>query len=217
MIREAATDLFELRRRQRNGVRVRGDAVPKILYVEDALGLGHLVEGGFHESSVVAVGDDRQQAHLIGRWAKPAVTMPDETRLDALTAAVIAQDGAAFSEAFTLAHRSGYTLDLAPVLAAALFGEWHHRHEEVAQALQQLREPASVDALFRAATQILAYKYDDGAAFARKCTWALADIGTDDARERLRHLATLPKPLGGYAQRRLAYWNEELNRKGARR
>lgn len=216
MVREAATDLFELRRRQRNGVRVRGDAVPKILYIQDALGLGHLVEGGFHEGSVVAAGADRQQARLTERWAKPAVAMPDETPLDALTAAVIARDGAAFSEALTLACRSGYTLDLAPVLAAALFGEWHHRHEEVAQALQQLREPASVDALFRAATQVLAYKYDDGAAFARKCTWALADIGTDDARERLRHLASLPEPLGGYAQRRLDCWNEELDRKGAR-
>lgn len=140
--------------------------------------------------------------------------MSDNTLLDSLTAAVSAEDGAAFSAAFTLAHRRGYTVDLAPVLAAALFGEWHHRHEELAQALQQLREPASVDALFRAATQVLAYKYDDGAAFARKCTWALADIGTDDARDRLRDLAMQPEPLGAYAQRRLDCWADELDRKG---
>jgi hypothetical protein len=142
--------------------------------------------------------------------------MTDSTLRKALTAAIHAEDGRAFSAAFSLTHQRGYTADLAPFFATALVAGWNYCHEDLARALQLLHDPSTVDALSCAATMALAYADDDGDAFARKCTWALADIGTDAAQDRLRALANQPAPRGGYAQRRLNRWTAELPRKGPR-
>jgi len=49
---------------------------------------------------------------------------------------------------------------------------------------------------------------------ARKCTWALADIGTPSARSLLETLATNDNEIiAHYAQKRLEQWNS-VNRKG---
>jgi hypothetical protein len=56
--------------------------------------------------------------------------------------------------------------------------------------------------------------YDDRHALARKCTWALADIGTPAARAHLEGIAHRGDPeLAVYAQERLANWESELDRK----
>ena len=70
----------------------------------------------------------------------------------------------------------------------------------------------------RAALTRLPYvDYDNGYALARKCTWALADIGTVDAQERLRQLASCEDPeVAGYAQHRLDNWTAGLARKTVR-
>jgi hypothetical protein len=44
-------------------------------------------------------------------------------------------------------------------------------------------------------------------ALVRKCTWALADIGTPEAKARLQDLAkSLNAQIAGYAQKRLDRW-----------
>jgi hypothetical protein len=95
---------------------------------------------------------------------------------------------------------------------------WHTRHEDIARALQRLRDPRTVDALFSAALSRHDYlAYDEFFGLARKCTWALADIGTIEAKRRLEQLAGSENPMiAGYARKRLGRWEEEMDRKGAR-
>jgi hypothetical protein len=57
---------------------------------------------------------------------------------------------------------------------------WRPRHEDVATALQKLRNPVAVDALYTAAIARHDYlAYDELFGLARKCAWALADIGSN--------------------------------------
>jgi hypothetical protein len=104
-----------------------------------------------------------------------------------------------------------------PALIELLAAPWHTRHEDVASTLQSIRDPRSVDALYRAALVKLPYlEYNDSEALARKCTWALADIGTPEARARLEALTTqADETVADFARRRLTRWDEELDRKGS--
>ena len=135
-----------------------------------------------------------------------------------LLEAIAARDADAFELALNSAFRADLPGDLADVFAEALLMPWHHSHEDLAGALQDLKDPRSIDALFKAAHSRHDYlDYDEFYGLARKCTWALADIGTLDAKERLQQLARSPNAtITGYAQKRLDHWQEELSRKGCR-
>ena len=103
----------------------------------------------------------------------------------------------------------------AQIFAALLAERWHQKHEDLAIALQLMRDPGTVEALARAARSKFEYFYDESHAFARKCCWALADIGTRAARDRLRELAECEDAeIRGYAQKRLDRWATEMPRKG---
>ena len=104
----------------------------------------------------------------------------------------------------------------APALILLAEASWHQRHEDVVRYLQQLRSPAAVDALERTAFSIHEYlAYDEDFGLARKCTWALADIGTPAAHQALTRLADCNNPtIAGYAKKRLDNWQKELPRKG---
>jgi len=93
--------------------------------------------------------------------------------------------------------------------------EWHTRHEDVVSALQQIGNASSVAALERVAHAQYEYlSYDDGFALARKCTWALADIGTNEARAALERLSQSQEALiAKYAHKRLTSWTNEMSRK----
>jgi hypothetical protein len=76
-----------------------------------------------------------------------------------------------------------------PVLCELLVADWHTRHEDIARALQLLRDPAAVPALRRAAELDFPYReYDEFRALSRKCMWALIDIRTDEAVRALESL-----------------------------
>jgi hypothetical protein len=106
-------------------------------------------------------------------------------------------------------------LDVVPTLITVLSSPHHYLHEDIALELQHRRDPRAVDAL--AAAALLKFDYlafNNSYAFARKCTWALADIGTTAAREKLRALAqNSDEEIAGYAQKRLDNWDDELSRK----
>jgi hypothetical protein len=108
--------------------------------------------------------------------------------------------------------------DIVPTLIALLRAGGHYQHEDLARWLQDLRDPRAVDALYEVALTKHEYlAFNNSYALARKCTWALADIGTREAREKLRLLAGGDDPeIAGYAQKRLDSWDEELGRKGPR-
>jgi hypothetical protein len=121
-----------------------------------------------------------------------------------LADAIRLQDGAraetaifrTFSRLHPLHARSLMVLAEAP---------WHHRHEDVVRALQDLRSPSAVDALERVAPAVYNYlDCDNGFALARRCTWALADIGTPEAHQALTRLAACENPvIASYAEERL--------------
>jgi len=103
----------------------------------------------------------------------------------------------------------------APALIVLADADWHFRQEDVVLALQQLRSPDAVVVLERCTFSVHEHlAHDEFFGLARKCTWALADIGTPDAREALARISNCDNPIiAGYAKKRLGHWEEELNRK----
>lgn len=104
----------------------------------------------------------------------------------------------------------------ASILIRLAEAPWHQRHEDVVFALQGLRSPEAVNALERTAFSKHEYlAYDNSHALARKCTWALADIGTPEAHQALTRIASCSdETIAGYARKRLDNWQLELPRKG---
>ena len=82
---------------------------------------------------------------------------------------------------------------------------WHRQHENVASALDEIRSPISVEFLYKAILlkhDCLAW--DENFAFERKCVWALAKIGTLEAKEKLNQLKNCDNELiSGWAKKRI--------------
>jgi hypothetical protein len=112
--------------------------------------------------------------------------------------------------------RCALDVDMVPRILHLLALPWHRQHEDLIGWLQQLRDPRAVDALHAAALVDHEYlDHDEFFGVARKCTWALADIGTPEALSKLRLLAASSNPLiAGYAQKRVDAWDAEAPRKG---
>jgi hypothetical protein len=97
--------------------------------------------------------------------------------------------------ALYLAFRFDLSRSWTSLLAGLLDEEWHTSHESLATALQDIRDPSTVEVLFRTARKRLDYlAYDDAFALAVKCIWALHDIGTEAAIEKLTLLALSEVP-----------------------
>jgi hypothetical protein len=144
---------------------------------------------------------------------------PTEAQLQAVTrleSAIHLQSGALAEKAVSEAFAVGLHPLYAQYLIFLAEVPWHSRHEDVVLALQRLRSPAAVGALERTAHAVHAYlAYDDGLALARKCTWALADIGTPEAHQALVRLSNCENAIiAGFARKRLNNWQRELKRKG---
>jgi hypothetical protein len=94
---------------------------------------------------------------------------------------------------------------------------WHTKHEDMALLLQEKKEPSSVKALSEAALMSLEYLgHDESYGFARKCTWALADIGTVESKRALEKLSTNSNEhIAMYAKKRIDNWEQEKGRKGS--
>lgn len=139
--------------------------------------------------------------------------MPSPAEL--LADAVRRRDADDLEDHLDEAWSQGLGPEVVPALCAALQARWHARHEDIALALQELRAPGAVAALFETARSDVPYTpYDYSDALARKCCWALADTGTQEARAALGDLVRDARPVvAGYAQRRLDRWELELDRK----
>lgn len=76
------------------------------------------------------------------------------------------------------------------ILCKLIVEDWHFQHENVAMILQKLKQPESVDSLYRAIQIDFEYlSYNDCEALITKCAWALGDINTDYSKEKLRLLS----------------------------
>lgn len=87
----------------------------------------------------------------------------------------------------------GFTQDCADILCRLLVQDWHASHENIARELKVFKYPGAVDYLFKAALthyQYIASEYALGV----KCIYALYEIGTDNAREKLQLLIEVDVP-----------------------
>lgn len=102
-----------------------------------------------------------------------------------------------------------------PILIELLKEDWHYKHEDVVFALQGSRDSRAVEILYETAVKKYNYlSYNNSYALARKCTWALADIGTHGAREKLILLSKIDdEEIANYAKKRLDNWEIEKHRK----
>ena len=93
---------------------------------------------------------------------------------------------------------------------------WHTRHEDIALSFQHIRNPITAPYLFENA--FIQFDYDnwnDNFPMQRKCTWALADIGTKEAKEYLKQIELKANnTVSGFAKKRLINWDNEIPRKG---
>lgn len=126
------------------------------------------------------------------------------------------KDGGAIEALLTVIFSLKVKIDLVDVFIRLLPEIWHYQHETIVNIFQGLKEPRAAQVLYKTALTNYDYlDYDDTFGLARKCTWALADIGTDEARSLLGELAKNEnKFIAHYAQKRLDKWNDELSRKG---
>ena len=105
--------------------------------------------------------------------------------------------------------------DFVPYLKQLLASPWHFDHEDIVSLLQRIAAPETVDVLFKITTTKFEYlDYNDSKPLARKCTWALADIGSNEAKEALIELSKNQDPeIAAFAQKRIDNWEREASRK----
>jgi hypothetical protein len=102
------------------------------------------------------------------------------------------------------------------ILCRLMAEDWHQQHEDIAQLMQRIKDPRCIEVLYGTALKKFEYLvYNESLALARKCTWALADIGTPEAQQAITQLANAgSEAIAGYARKRLDNWQKELHRKG---
>jgi HEAT repeat protein len=77
-----------------------------------------------------------------------------------------------------------------PRLITLANANWHMQHENIFEALDDLRLPEAVDTLYRATLASYTYgDYDQANSLAVKAIWALGNIGDHAAIERLASLS----------------------------
>ena|SRR5688572_7188363 len=88
----------------------------------------------------------------------------------------------------------GYAFGFGPehidILCGLVDDDWHYCHEDVVSALDKLRTPKAIEALFRATQWIpQSLEYDDSRALAVKAIWALGNLQSREADMKLEALA----------------------------
>lgn len=92
-------------------------------------------------------------------------------------------------------------------------GEWHRLHDWIASSFQERRHPTTAKFIYDQITNSKIPEFDYKPV-TRRLTWALADIGTEEAKEYLLDLANSKDPLlKAFAKKRVTGWGKESTRK----
>ena len=92
--------------------------------------------------------------------------------------------------ALTVGFSFGLSAACLDVLMQLADADWHHSHEDVVSALDELQDKKAVDVLYRVALKRHEYlAFDKARALAVKAIWALGKISDASADEKLRLLA----------------------------
>jgi len=136
-----------------------------------------------------------------------------------LEEAILSHDATDIECALHIAYTVGFRPVFMPLLITMLELTWHYSHEGIVDTFQYLKAPEPVEVLYRTALVEHEYRaYDEFFGLARKCTYALRDIGTPEAHEKLRLLTKCDnKIIAGYAQEHLHDFAKELRANYLRR
>ena len=109
--------------------------------------------------------------------------------LQLLKDAVDRQDGVDVEMALIVSSAFGVTPDHLDPLVSLVSADWHVKHEDVVVALDRLRSPEAVDALYAATQWVPPYlEFDENLTLARKAIRALAAIPGEEAERALLRL-----------------------------
>lgn len=84
------------------------------------------------------------------------------------------------------------------ILITLLQETWHYGHESIVWALQEIKSPRTVEVLFKTAFAKISYlDYDDTGhnSLRLHCIWALGEINTPEAKEKLKLLTQSDDPM----------------------
>ena len=80
-------------------------------------------------------------------------------------------------------------IEFADILCKLSKENWHNEHEDFASYFQEMRLPRTIDCIYELATSNFEkYRWDNNFALVRKCCFALGDINTPKAKEKLELL-----------------------------
>lgn len=142
--------------------------------------------------------------------------------LSLLESAVASEKPEEASEAIGIANsfknHKDFGNQAVPWLLALLAMTGHYYHEDIVGILQRIKDVRSVEVLYETALCYHTHlEYDEDSDLARKCTWALADVGNEAAYRKLQLLTASPNVhIVGYAQKRIDSWEKEQGRKAFR-
>jgi hypothetical protein len=87
----------------------------------------------------------------------------------------------------------GADTDYTDILLQLLDEKWHTSEEDIISMLELIKDPKSVDKLYKVALDVP--DYDDMRAIAKKCIWALSAINTPEAVQKLKLLENVDDPI----------------------
>lgn len=86
-----------------------------------------------------------------------------------------------------IARHDGLSYAYTPILCTLLQEDWHYSQEDVVMMLEEIKDPSSIEPLYK--TAIAIPDFDDGRSLAKKCIWALGTIATTESIRRLTQLS----------------------------
>lgn len=157
----------------------------------------------------------KPRAHYVGVKYLDSIISMFKSVLRKLKESIHSENPDQLEDALNSAWKNRMKIKYVDALNEMLLLPWHFRHEDIVNALQELQSPTSVDVLFESATIKHKYlEFDESFSLSRKCTWALADIGTFEAKSKLVELSKNIDPyISKYASKRIENWDNELQRK----
>ena len=115
------------------------------------------------------------------------------------------KDSKALSCTLACIFYDGADKDYTQTLLDLLEEKWHTSEEDIVEILGQIRDPKSIEILYKIA--LVVPDYDEMRALAKKCLNALRSINTADAREKVIQIGAMNAPIiKEFAQLQLNNW-----------
>jgi hypothetical protein len=140
-----------------------------------------------------------------------------DTDLIEIQRIIFEKDGNAVEEkAYSFIQKYPKDDEIILLLCEIFESDWHTRQEDLASSFQHIKNPITALSLFRMSFKLMEYDtWNDTYPMQRKCVWALADIGTQEAKNYLKEIELKAnKTISSFATKRLQNWEVELSRKG---